>query len=281
MKFYEKAWFMWLTLILFAPVGIFLLWKYSRINKPAKIALSVIFGLFFITAATSQGTDNTNTTNDKVASESAKQVATLSEDDKAKQEEDEKLKAEEKAKKEAEEKAKAEQKAKEEAEAKAKKEAEEKEKAKIIQPGMYKIGKDLPAGEYVLIGSGYMQVSKDSTGELESIIANDNIVNRSYIKVKDGQYLTIKGMEGYKVADAPKVEINNNILPEGMYKAGIDIKPGEYKVKSDGDGYVEVSKNSTHDLNAIVSNDNFEGEKYITVKAGQYIKLNRAELILK
>ena len=32
-KFYEKDWFLWASLILFAPVGIFLLWKNKKFNK--------------------------------------------------------------------------------------------------------------------------------------------------------------------------------------------------------------------------------------------------------
>lgn len=69
-------------------------------------------------------------------------------------------------------------------------------------------------------------------------------------------------------------------LQDGMYKVGVDIEPGEYKVKSDSLGYVEVSKNAKGVLSSIISNDNFEGEKYVTVKKGQYLKLNGAELIL-
>jgi competence protein ComEC len=94
MKFYQRPWFMWLTIILFAPVGIFLLWKYSKINKQAKIALSVVFGLFFINVAASGGIENTGTTSDKVTNEPTKQVAKQNEEDKTKQETNNKVKQE-------------------------------------------------------------------------------------------------------------------------------------------------------------------------------------------
>ncbi len=55
-----------------------------------------------------------------------------------------------------------------------------------------------------------------------------------------------------------------------MYKVGSDIPAGEYKVEASGDGYIEVSNNSTHSLNAIATNDYFQGTKYVTVKDGQY-----------
>jgi outer membrane biosynthesis protein TonB len=124
MKFYQKLWFIILMLFVFAPLGIFLLWKYSAMNKPAKIVLSAIFGLAFIIAVVPNGADTTES--NKVASEPAKQTAAA--EDNAQKED--KTKKEDKTQKE-DDKAKADKKAKEEAEAKAKKEAEEKAIIKI------------------------------------------------------------------------------------------------------------------------------------------------------
>lgn len=154
---------------------------------------------------------------------------------------------------------------------------------KSYKAGMYKVGTDIPAGEYVLIGesTAYFQVSKDSVGSLESIVSNDNFTGRSYVTVESGQYLDIKRAIAYPSASAPKVTPVNNTLPEGMYKVGVDLAAGEYKVTSSGMGYVEVSTSSKHDLMDVVSNDNFSGEKYVTVKDGQYVKISRATLALK
>ena len=139
----------------------------------------------------------------------------------------------------------------------------------------------MPAGEYVLISdySAYFEISKDSTGELDSILANDNFINRSIITVSDGQYVKLSGCTMYAFSAAPAVVITDGILPEGMYKVGIDIDAGEYKVVPDLSGYVEVSKDSTHNTNSIISNDILSGEQYITIADGQYIKLSGAHLI--
>lgn len=60
--------------------------------------------------------------------------------------------------------------------------------------GMYKVGVDIPAGEYNVTAelgeSAYLEVSADSTGD--SIITNDVFENNLYITVTDGQYLTLK-----------------------------------------------------------------------------------------
>lgn len=160
----------------------------------------------------------------------------------------------------------------------------EAKKAQSFSEGMYKVGTDLPAGEYVLVTDSlsYFQISKNSTGTLDSIISNDNFSNRSIITVNKDQYLTVKGATIYALADAPAVDISSGTLPEGMYKIGTDIEAGEYKVHpNSGMSYCEVSKSSTHTLDSIVSNDNFTADKYITVKEGQYLKIAGAELLLK
>jgi len=154
-------------------------------------------------------------------------------------------------------------------------------KVETFKSGQYKVGTDLPSGEYVVIADGqaYLEVAKDATGELDSILVNDIFINRSIISVSDGQFLKVQNGTIYKFKDAPKVEIKNGMLPSGMYKVGIDFPSGEYKVISDGsDSYIEVCKSSKHTMNDIVSNDLFQGDKYIKVSDGQYLKFFNASV---
>ena len=147
--------------------------------------------------------------------------------------------------------------------------------------GMYKVGADIPAGEYLIYSErdfpGYYQVSKDSTGDMGSLIANDNFSNTRYITVKDGEYLTLTRARAKAADEAPA----QTDLKDGMYKVGKDIEPGEYKVQADdsGMGYAEVSRNSRGGMNSIVQNHNFDGQKYITVRKGHYLKLARAFIL--
>jgi len=153
---------------------------------------------------------------------------------------------------------------------------------KTYKAGMYKVGTDMPSGEFVLIGSGsvsYFEVDKDSTGQLDSILANDNFSKRSIISIADGQYLKMTGCTAYAFNDAPSVRPTDGFLLEGMYKVGVDLPAGEHKISGDGGmSYVEVSNDSSHGMGSIISNDNFSGETYITVKDGQYLKLNGAKI---
>lgn len=59
-KFYTTTWFMWVTLIFFAPVGIFVMWKYNRFKKSPRIVISIIFALFFIIVVASINSEPTN-----------------------------------------------------------------------------------------------------------------------------------------------------------------------------------------------------------------------------
>lgn len=46
--FYQKNWFIILTLIIFFPVGLFLMWKYSNWHKAAKIIVTSLFCLIIV-----------------------------------------------------------------------------------------------------------------------------------------------------------------------------------------------------------------------------------------
>lgn len=154
--------------------------------------------------------------------------------------------------------------------------------------GMYKIGSDLPAGEYVLLPasefSAYYAVSSTSSGKVEDILDNDNFDGRRYLTVADGQYLTIQRCTMVPLDKAPAVDTSSGVVPEGMYRVGTDIPAGEYKLhnNSDFDGYYEVRSSSIAEegFDSIITNDNFSGDVYVTVENGQYLVVNRAELNL-
>ena len=162
-----------------------------------------------------------------------------------------------------------------------KKDTQDTPKVKTYKAGQYKVGVDLPAGEYVAIAKSeaYIEVAKDSKGSLDSILVNDIFINRSIISVADGQYLKIQNATLYAFADAPAVTPKDGTLESGMYKVGQDINPGEYKVTSEGgDSYIEVSASSRHTMGDIVSNDIFQGDKYVTLQSGQYVKFYKAKI---
>lgn len=153
----------------------------------------------------------------------------------------------------------------------------------FLKEGTYKVGVDIPAGEYYIICTGsscYCQVSSDSSGKFSSIISNENFYSFMFVTVKDGQYLQVKDGKFVPAekANVPKADENGN-YGEGMYRVGIDIPAGEYKVTCKiGDScYVEVNSDSTGSFRSIVSNENVETFYYISVETGQYLTVDGGE----
>lgn len=58
--FYKKIWFIALMLFLFAPAGIFLLWRYTKAHKFIKVVVSVIAFLWFVFWAIAFDADTTD-----------------------------------------------------------------------------------------------------------------------------------------------------------------------------------------------------------------------------
>lgn len=72
--------------------------------------------------------------------------------------------------------------------------------ATSVGEGMYLVGKDIPAGTYLLTAtnslfSGYYERCKDASGEFTSIISNDNFSTTVYVTVQDGEYLKLNRCE--------------------------------------------------------------------------------------
>lgn len=139
-------------------------------------------------------------------------------------------------------------------------------------PGMYKVGTDIPGGEYMVFaseGSGYFCVSSDSNQM--DILYNDNFGYNSIITINDGEYLDLSRCYAVPMEEEPEVDITG----EGMFKVGVHIPAGEYKLVSDSgtSGYYCIYPSSRQ--NDIISNDNFEGQNYVTVTDGQYLVLSR------
>ena len=126
----------------------------------------------------------------------------------------------------------------------------------------------------------YIEVASDSSGSLDSIIYNLNTQGGVYITVEDGEYLKIDGGDLYELDKAPDRGPENGYYKDSMYKVGEDIPAGEYQVESSGDlAYIEVSGDSRHQIEGIITNDNFENNKYITIEDGQYLTLSNGAQI--
>lgn len=150
--------------------------------------------------------------------------------------------------------------------------------------GMYKVGTDIPQGDYLIVTneSTYLEVTSDSTGSFESILYNANFENSQYINIKSGQYLMFRKGTAYPIDTAPVLKPIAGKYLAGMYKIGRDIPPGEYKVvpTESNSGYYEILKGLSGDFDDLETNGIVENTIYLTLSSG-YVEVSRAYIIAK
>jgi hypothetical protein len=143
--------------------------------------------------------------------------------------------------------------------------------------GDFRVGNDIRPGTYRTSGNTdgmcYWERAKDASGEMDSLLANDNVSGTSYVTVKASDKL-FKSTDcedweavGAKASGSPATRMKGD---GGMYRVGADIAPGTYRSTGNADDgcYWERDKDATHSLNSIVANDNVTGTAVVTISAG-------------
>ncbi|WP_327429292.1 hypothetical protein [Streptomyces sp. NBC_01236] len=143
--------------------------------------------------------------------------------------------------------------------------------------GDFQVGTDIKPGTYRTTGNTddmcYWERAKDASGEVDSLLANDNVSGTSYVTIKASDKLfKSSGCKDWEAVDAkasgsPASQIKGN---GGMYRVGADIAPGTYKSTGNTDDscYWERDKDATHSMDSIVANNNVTGMAVVTISAG-------------
>ena len=147
--------------------------------------------------------------------------------------------------------------------------------------GQYKVGSDIPVGEYLAIGKGYLELSKTPNANIAKgeLVFNDNFDGQCYIDAQDGEYIKILGeLKLYPADSAPKILPDNGTIPQGQFKVGTDIPAGEYKIIAENNGYFEISTGTRRDTGKIIKNQFVPtaSSLYATVENGQYLRLKNS-----
>lgn len=148
----------------------------------------------------------------------------------------------------------------------------------IIGEGTYLVGADIVAGTYMLLANGkysaYYSINTTSGSDSE-IISNDNFSYNQIISVSDGQYLEIKRCTLSPLTEIPLLDCTQ----ANRYLVGFNLPAGEYKIVSNSTytSYYSITSDANED--DILKNDNFNGQAYVTVKDGEYLKLNRCSIV--
>ena len=146
--------------------------------------------------------------------------------------------------------------------------------------GTYKVGKDIPSGDYYLQsltskGSAYFGVYADSNKT--KINFNENFKGNMLINIEDGEYLELNKCNAIPLLEFRQYYTTKTTLDNCMLEVGIDIEPGEYKlIATSSRGYYCIYDDLRQ--SRIVSNDNFDNQTYCTVKKGQFLMLNNCKI---
>ena len=159
--------------------------------------------------------------------------------------------------------------------------------------GMWKVGQDLKAGEYILVKNdgeymGSFDITTGTSGDFDEIVDSNAFHNFEYIKVKDGQYLKLDGCTLYIIDEVkPSMHLEKfDELTNGMFIVGIDIEPGQYKLENinkEYNGWFSLYNSLDGGYNGGVDlqdSDFFENNTFITLTEGQYLKLDENTKII-
>lgn len=151
-------------------------------------------------------------------------------------------------------------------------------------PGTYKVGVDIPAGEYYAqsVGGieGFFKINSTKSFKDCQIKCWNNFNNSVYFTVDEGDSLTVNYADFIKAEDAPQAKVGEDQYAENSYKIGKDLPAGDYELLPVEDGAkYSVEKNSLHTSDSVI--DESEITKRVNIKLidGQYISFNNAVLI--
>ncbi len=148
-------------------------------------------------------------------------------------------------------------------------------------PGTYRVGIDIPAGEYKISpeqGDGYFSICTDAS--CEQIIRNGIIRGQAYLTICNGQFLKLSRCHAIPSLEAPPYQPKNGIYEEGEYKVGIEIAPRIYRITAcnGAKGYYCVKYHTNDGQQKIVTNGNFSSTVYVQLERGQILSLRRCTL---
>lgn len=156
----------------------------------------------------------------------------------------------------------------------------------VYPEGSYEAGTEIPAGEYMLLcsdysdsdytyGGAYVISTAREASDYDQIIDYNYFSYNAIIRIAEGQYLYLVDCTASPVDEVPQLDYSRG----EMYKVGLQLPAGTYRLKSNGSSY---SYGRAYILSA--PSDNYEdvvesftvsddANTVVTVKSGQYLQL--------
>lgn len=148
----------------------------------------------------------------------------------------------------------------------------------VYQPGIYQVGVDIPAGEYVLLAlpdsteADYEIHSTNDFSSYDSFLDGTDFRYNMIVVLKNGQYVSLNGCTASPISEVPRLDSSQ----AEMYKVGYHIPAGTYHLYALDyyyAGYAILSSPTTTDWNAVLAIDIIYSDTTVTVESGQYLYL--------
>ncbi|GGT26170.1 hypothetical protein [Streptomyces chromofuscus] len=142
--------------------------------------------------------------------------------------------------------------------------------------GDFLVGTDIKPGTYRSTGNTtgmcYWERAKDASGEMDSLLANDNVSGTGYVTVTaNDKIFRSSGCSDWEaVAPKEKASPATEMAGDGgMFAVGVDIAPGTYRSTGNTDDmcYWERAKDAGHTIDSITANNNVTGSAVVTISA--------------
>ena len=141
---------------------------------------------------------------------------------------------------------------------------------KNFGPGSYKVGDQMPKGEYLLTatnGAGHATVSED--GEKKSVKLSKAFPKSTVILADEGDYVEIAGADAELAEPGQKTDLTS----DGTFEAGVHVQPGTYALVADeGEGWFCVYADSKQ--NSIKAEGVVSGETQVTIENGNCLEIS-------
>jgi len=154
----------------------------------------------------------------------------------------------------------------------------------LVKTGVHLVGSDIQPGVYVRQAGEQCYWARLSglTGDLDSIIANENSEGQIYIEVQPSDVALETGCDLLPLEQVPPPSELLTTLPAGMYLVGRDIGPGVYSGQAEGGQcYWARLSNLAGDLDGIIANDNAQGQFFIEVLPDDFAIVVGCEVVAR
>ena len=155
---------------------------------------------------------------------------------------------------------------------------------------MYMVGRDIAHGIYAGVAdegpseSCYWARLSNALGDIDGVLTNGNAEGQFYVEIQDTDAYFQTGCEITALAEWPSPDQPHTAVLQGMYLIGRDIGPGTYRGEG-GQGILESCywarlSGLSGELDDLITNNNSNGQFYVTVEVSDYALQTECKLTL-